>query len=73
MTEEGRLVCQPGCSEEETLESRILDELSVIRDNVGKACLKELHATNTPLTMALCGSKGSFINISQMIGTFKQQ
>ncbi|XP_012231845.1 DNA-directed RNA polymerase III subunit RPC1 isoform X2 [Linepithema humile] len=73
LTEEGRLVCQPGCSEEETLESRILDELSVIRDNVGKACLKELHPTNTPLTMALCGSKGSFINISQMIVCVGQQ
>lgn len=69
--EKGDLVCQPGYSEEETLETRILNELSVIRDNVGKVCLKELHPSNIPLTMALCGSKGSFINISQMIGMFK--
>lgn len=69
--EQGRLVCQPGCTTEETLETKILNELSVIRDNVGKACLRELHRTNTPLTMALCGSKGSYINVSQMIGTFK--
>jgi len=69
--EQGHLVCQPGCSEEETLEMKILNELSVIRDDVGKACLKELHPTNSALIMALCGSKGSFINISQMIGTFK--
>lgn len=66
--EEGRLVCQPGCSEEETLEAMILKELSVIRDHAGKACLKELHPSNSPLIMALSGSKGSFINISQMIG-----
>ncbi|KAG5346572.1 RPC1 polymerase, partial [Acromyrmex charruanus] len=73
LMEQGHLVCQPGCSEEETLETRILNELSVIRDDVGKACLKELHPTNTPLTMALCGSKGSFINISQMIACVGQQ
>lgn len=73
LMEKGSLVCQPGCSEEETLETRILNELSVIRDNVGKACLKELHPTNTALTMALCGSKGSFINISQMIACVGQQ
>ena len=66
--EEGRLQCQPGCSEEESLEAMILKELSVIRDHAGKACLKELHPSNSPLVMALSGSKGSFINISQMIG-----
>ncbi|XP_011874550.1 PREDICTED: DNA-directed RNA polymerase III subunit RPC1 [Vollenhovia emeryi] len=73
LMEQGRLVCQPGCSEEETLETKILTELSVIRENVGRACLKELHPTNTPLTMALSGSKGSFINISQMIACVGQQ
>ncbi|XP_076289845.1 DNA-directed RNA polymerase III subunit RPC1-like [Lasioglossum baleicum] len=71
--EEGRLVCQPGCSEEETLEAMILRELSVIRDHAGKACLKELHPSNSPLVMALSGSKGSFINISQMIACVGQQ
>ncbi|XP_050462135.1 DNA-directed RNA polymerase III subunit RPC1 [Cataglyphis hispanica] len=71
--EQGQLVCQPGCTEEETLETKILNELSVIRDNVGKACLKELHSTNTPLIMALCGSKGSYINVSQMIACVGQQ
>ncbi|XP_029660797.1 DNA-directed RNA polymerase III subunit RPC1 isoform X2 [Formica exsecta] len=73
LMEQGQLVCQPGCSEEETLETKILNELSVIRDNVGKACLKELHPTNTPLIMALCGSKGSYINVSQMIACVGQQ
>ncbi|XP_043285852.1 DNA-directed RNA polymerase III subunit RPC1 [Venturia canescens] len=71
--EEGRLVLQPGCSEEETLETMILKELSVIRDHAGKACLKELHPSNSPLVMALSGSKGSFINISQMIACVGQQ
>ncbi|KAK3090302.1 hypothetical protein FSP39_010768 [Pinctada imbricata] len=71
--EEGRLQTQPGCSEEETLEAMILRELSVIRDHAGKACLRELHKSNSPLNMAICGSKGSFINISQMIACVGQQ
>ncbi|KDR18934.1 DNA-directed RNA polymerase III subunit RPC1 isoform X1 [Zootermopsis nevadensis] len=71
--QEGRLQCQPGCTEEETLEAVILKELSVIRDHAGKACLKELHPSNSPLVMALSGSKGSFINISQMIACVGQQ
>ncbi|XP_017880116.1 DNA-directed RNA polymerase III subunit RPC1 isoform X1 [Ceratina calcarata] len=71
--EDGRLVCQPGCTQEETLEAMILKELSVIRDHAGKACLKELHPSNSPLVMALSGSKGSFINISQMIACVGQQ
>ncbi|EDO36291.1 predicted protein [Nematostella vectensis] len=70
---EGKLQTQPGCSAEDTLEAVILKELSVIRDHAGKACLRELHKSNTPLTMAVCGSKGSFINISQMIACVGQQ
>ncbi|XP_059158515.1 DNA-directed RNA polymerase III subunit RPC1-like [Physella acuta] len=71
--EEGRLQPQPGCSEDETLEAKILKELSVIRDHAGEVCLTELHKTNSPLNMAICGSKGSFINISQMIACVGQQ
>jgi DNA-directed RNA polymerase III subunit RPC1 len=71
--ESGRLPCQPGCTEEESLEAMILKELSVIRDHAGKVCLKELHPSNSPLVMALSGSKGSFINISQMIACVGQQ
>nr|XP_018912364.1 PREDICTED: DNA-directed RNA polymerase III subunit RPC1 [Bemisia tabaci] len=69
----GKLQCQAGCTAEETLEAVILKELSVIRDHAGKACLKELHPSNSPLVMAVCGSKGSFINISQMIACVGQQ
>ncbi|XP_025836904.1 DNA-directed RNA polymerase III subunit RPC1 [Agrilus planipennis] len=70
---EGKLACQPGCNEEETLEAVILKELSVIREHAGQACVAELHPTNSPLIMALSGSKGSFINISQMIACVGQQ
>ncbi|XP_032666413.1 DNA-directed RNA polymerase III subunit RPC1 [Odontomachus brunneus] len=71
--DEGRLVCQPGCTEEETMEVKVLKELSEIRDHGGKVCLKELPPGNSPLIMAVCGSKGSFINISQMIACVGQQ
>ncbi|CAG9763359.1 unnamed protein product [Ceutorhynchus assimilis] len=70
---QGKLQCQPGCSAEETLEAIILKELSVIREHAGQACVAELHSTNSPLIMALSGSKGSFINISQMIACVGQQ
>jgi DNA-directed RNA polymerase III subunit RPC1 len=70
---EGRLQCQPGCNAEQTLEAVILKELSVIRDRAGDMCVKTLDRHNTPLIMALCGSKGSFINISQMIACVGQQ
>ena len=57
----------------ETLEALILKELSSIREKAGKASLTALPRLNAPLTMALCGSKGSFINISQMVACVGQQ
>merc|ERR1712142_284587 len=71
--EEGTLPCQAGCTEEETLEANILHELSTIRDKAGKSSLTALHKSNAPLIMALSGSKGSFVNISQMIACVGQQ
>ncbi|ERL89280.1 hypothetical protein D910_06653 [Dendroctonus ponderosae] len=71
--EQRKLECQPGCTAEETLEAMMLKELSVIRDHAGQACLAELPSTNSPLVMALSGSKGSLINISQMIACVGQQ
>lgn len=55
---QGKLQCQPGCTEEETLEAVILKELSVIREHAGQACTNELNPRNSPLIMALSGSKG---------------
>ncbi|CAI4229809.1 unnamed protein product [Auanema sp. JU1783] len=69
----GKLKAQPGCTDEETLEALILKELSSIRDHAGQVCLRNLSKHNAPLIMAVCGSKGSFINISQMIACVGQQ
>lgn len=50
-----------------------LQELSSIRELAAKACFRELHPTNSALIMAQSGSKGSNINISQMIACVGQQ
>ncbi|XP_045464776.1 DNA-directed RNA polymerase III subunit RPC1 [Harmonia axyridis] len=70
---EGKLQCQPGCTSEESLESMLLNELSSIRDSCGQVCVEELPPSNAPLIMALSGSKGSVINISQMVSCVAQQ
>ncbi|THD27285.1 DNA-directed RNA polymerase subunit [Fasciola hepatica] len=71
--EKNTLKCNPGCSMEDTLESNLSQELSKIRDEAGAACKRELHPSNSPLVMAQSGSKGSFLNISQMIACVGQQ
>ncbi|GFR13195.1 DNA-directed RNA polymerase III subunit RPC1, partial [Trichonephila clavata] len=71
--ESGELETLPGCSEEETLENKIISELSAIRERAAQVCYRELHKTNSPLIMAQCGSKGSNINISQMVACVGQQ
>lgn len=68
-----KLEAQPGQTVEETLEMMILKELSGIRDSAGKTCIQELGNKNAPLLMAMCGSKGSLINVSQMVACVGQQ
>ena len=51
----------------------MLGILSTVRETAGAVCLRELPTHNAPLTMALCGSKGSTINISQMVACVGQQ
>lgn len=66
-----------GLTAEQTLESLILKELSDIRDHAGQACIEELKTNNgkknAPMTMAKSGSKGSYINVSQMAVCVGQQ
>lgn len=52
---------------------RLSQELSRIRDEAGSACKRTLHPSNAALTMALTGSKGSLMNISQMCSCVGQQ
>ncbi|KYQ89196.1 RNA polymerase III [Tieghemostelium lacteum] len=71
--ESGRLPPQSGCTMEQTFEAKMNSTLSGIRDDCGKLCVKELPHYNSPLIMALSGSKGSNINIAQMIACVGQQ
>ncbi|KAJ3336300.1 hypothetical protein HDU93_003104, partial [Gonapodya sp. JEL0774] len=72
-SQRGELENLPGCNETQTLENKISGVLSKIRDDVGGICLAELHRHNAPIIMSLCGSKGSKINVSQMVACVGQQ
>ena len=70
---EGRLALKPGCNAEQTLEALINGELGMIRNLVGERCEQVLPRFNKPRLMAQCGSKGSAINLSQMMVCVGQQ
>jgi DNA-directed RNA polymerase III subunit RPC1 len=72
----GELAQEAGASPEQTVESLLESTLSAVRDAAGKLCIDELTAHekhNAPLMMTQCGSKGSKINIAQMIACVGQQ
>lgn len=69
----GELEKSPGCDEEQTMENLISGILSKVRQQAGEYCIKELSKWNAPLIMAKCGSKGSNINVSQMVAVVGQQ
>ncbi|KAF1962438.1 beta and beta-prime subunits of DNA dependent RNA-polymerase [Byssothecium circinans] len=70
---EGRLQRDAGCDEEMTMENQIGGILSGVRQAAGDICFDELSRWNSPLLMARCGSKGSNINVSQMVASVGQQ
>ncbi|TNJ30705.1 DNA-directed RNA polymerase subunit A [Giardia muris] len=71
--ERGELVSVPGATVQATLEAKLNQILSNVREGCAKVALQELHFTNKPLIMSLCGSKGSPINIAQMVVILGQQ
>lgn len=50
-----------------TLRSTPTGVLNNIREVAGKLCMDTLFRHNSPLIMSQCGSKGSPINIAQMV------
>ena len=70
---EGQLAKAPGCDEEQTMENLISGILSKVRQQAGDHCISELSHWNSPLIMANSGSKGSSINVSQMVAVVGQQ
>ncbi|KAH6755754.1 nuclear RNA polymerase C1 [Perilla frutescens var. hirtella] len=69
----GSLEPLPGCNKAETLEAKITGTLNNIRETTANVCMKNLNWRNSPLIMSQCGSKGSPINICQMIACVGQQ
>ena len=71
--QEGRLELAPGCDADSSLENVVTGELNSIRERAASACMAGLHRHNSPLIMSQCGSKGSPINIAQMVACVGQQ
>ncbi|GIL99158.1 hypothetical protein Vretimale_4372 [Volvox reticuliferus] len=69
----GELQLQPGCNAEQSLEANMTGVLNNIREVAGKVCMDTLDYHNSPLIMSQCGSKGSPINIAQMVACVGQQ
>lgn len=70
---DGSLTRKEGADEEGTMENDISGILSKVRQQAGDYCIMELGRHNAPLTMATSGSKGSNINVSQMVAVVGQQ
>ncbi|KAI0791691.1 beta and beta-prime subunits of DNA dependent RNA-polymerase [Abortiporus biennis] len=68
-----RLKAQPGMTIRESFESKVERELNLARDQNGQYAQKSLKEDNNVKQMVVAGSKGSFINISQMSVCVGQQ
>ncbi|THG98988.1 hypothetical protein EW026_g3272 [Hermanssonia centrifuga] len=68
-----RLKAQPGMTIRESFESKVERELNLARDQNGQYAQKHLKEDNNVKQMVVAGSKGSFINISQMSVCVGQQ
>jgi DNA-directed RNA polymerase III subunit RPC1 len=69
----GKMSKDPGCNLDQTLENKISGVLNVVRSKAGDKCLETLSRKNAPLTMATSGSKGSNLNVAQMVAVVGQQ
>lgn len=69
----GKLEKATGCNLEQTLENSISGLLSKVRTQAGSHCIETLSRNNAPLIMAKSGSKGSEINVAQMVAVVGQQ
>ncbi|KAI9096162.1 beta and beta-prime subunits of DNA dependent RNA-polymerase [Phlyctochytrium arcticum] len=63
----------PGMTIRESFESLVNKELNRARDNAGKSAQASLKEYNNVKQMVVAGSKGSYINISQMSACVGQQ
>jgi DNA-directed RNA polymerase II subunit RPB1 len=64
---------EPGMTVRESFESKVTRALNQARDSSGRSAERSLKADNNVKQMVVAGSKGSFINISQMSACVGQQ
>ncbi|KAH7647446.1 DNA-directed RNA polymerase II largest chain, partial [Cryptosporidium bovis] len=70
----GKLDCQPGKSLIESFEAQVNQELNSAREISGTIATENLDSSkNNIVAMVQCGSKGSMINISQIMACVGQQ
>ncbi|EES09829.1 hypothetical protein BDA96_05G145200 [Sorghum bicolor] len=68
-----QLKAEPGHTMMESFENKVNEALNKARDNVGSNVQNNLSESNNLKAMVSAGSKGSFINISQMAACVGQQ
>ncbi|XP_075488439.1 DNA-directed RNA polymerase II subunit RPB1-like [Primulina tabacum] len=71
--QEKQLEAEPGRTMMESFENRVNQVLNKARDDAGSSAQKSLSESNNLKAMVTAGSKGSFINISQMTACVGQQ
>ena len=64
---------EPGLDEKGTLEGREIKALNDVRTKLSTFLADELSIRNSPMVMATSGSKGSTVNVAQMVVTLGQQ
>jgi len=69
----GKLELRPGCDLLQSLEEVLNGILGKLRETLGNEAMSALPWSNAPRIMAQCGSKGSPLNISQMMACVGQQ
>ncbi|GLI67975.1 hypothetical protein VaNZ11_012311 [Volvox africanus] len=71
--QQNALEAQPGRTIHESFEAQVNQVLNKCRDDAGKAAYMSVDLANNIIKMVTAGSKGSNINISQMMGCVGQQ
>lgn len=73
MAQDKQLEAQPGRTMKESFENRVNGVLNKARDEAGASAQRSLSESNNLKAMVTAGSKGTFINISQMTACVGQQ
>jgi len=73
LAQNNELELQPGMTMQQSFEQKVNQILNKARDNAGNSAQNSLKDTNNVKMMVTAGSKGSFLNISQMIACVGQQ